>query len=978
VIAAVAAGGVIVLGAVSTTRGQTPEDITETATDRSSNAAANTADVERVIVTGSHIPTAAEVGPNPVQQIDREYLEKSGARTAEQFLRDLPVAGPQGVPSFNGANGGTAGASSISLRGFDPSDTLVLIDGRRVAFYPVGAASTQSFVDLNSIPRAAIDSIEILKDSASSIYGADAVAGVVNIKLRHDYRGAESSIEYGNSTDKDSGQYASSLVFGAGDDQTNVCGVLNFYHRNSLFDIDRGFSNFGLSVFSSPFNLQLSREAVIAAGGTPPSDRPTFFGHAPFLSNGLAPASEYVYTNRRSSFYNFELGRGAVAESERYGGFVNAEHKVCGDQLVLYGDFFYQNVKTHDELAATPTGFFEEPNHLTIAIPPHAPGATLGGPSYAETGVPLGAFNPFNPFQQIISGGSTGRTAEFGNRLIDNETDAFFSTLGVKGDKLFDGNWGYDLSFRYSEITDNRVARFTSASRFNRILNAADPIFDPASSQFIGTTTPYNPFGDYRVPIPSNAQSIDFATVFPKDVNISKLTTLDLNIYTTELFKLPAGGIGLAFGGQFRRETLAQQPDELALSGDILGTSSKATFTDAGRKLYAFYAEASIPIFSPSFAISGFHSLEFTAAARYEELRSNGSNVLVPKVGMRWQPLDESLTIRATWGEGFHEPSLIELFGSPNQFLSSPFDPLAPETPVVIRSNPNLQPEDSRAFSAGIVYTPKLLPELTLTVDVFDIESVGRVISHPEVDAIIQRDLQNRLLPGERVNRGPEGNITSIEGAFQNGGSQKARGADFGVQYQRQTPYGTITSLTQATYLDSFQFAPVPGATEQELRGSSPGFSEEAYFKWKGDERLDWAWHNFDLVTTVHYRDGFHELLFIDRASGTKFEHWVKQTWFFDALLSYTVTFPVTVENNPVAGYSNAASKDSAAQSPRPAIADFGAPCWKRLLNGTTISVGCNNIFGQDPPRSLISNYPVFAYDPTGRFVYVSLTKKFW
>src|SRR5207253_11226777 len=120
-----------------------------------------------------------------------------------------------------------------------------------------------------------------------------------------------------------------------------------------------------------------------------------------------------------------------------------------------------------------------------------------------------------------------------------------------------------------------------------------DPIFDPNSVQFIGTTTPYNPFVDYRVQIPSNTATVNFATVHAKDIDISKLTELDLNIYTTDLFKLPAGGVGLAFGGQFRRETLEQDPDTLELEGDILGNSA-AAITHAGRKDYALYGEISV------------------------------------------------------------------------------------------------------------------------------------------------------------------------------------------------------------------------------------------------------------------------------------------------------------------------------------------------------------------------------------------------
>ncbi|HEY4283462.1 MAG TPA: TonB-dependent receptor, partial [Chthoniobacterales bacterium] len=799
-----------------------------------------TTEVERVIVTGSIIPTADEVGPNPVLTINRDIIEKSGERTAEELIRNTTVAGPNGVPSSNSGTSPTAGASSISLRGFDPSDTLTLIDGRRVAPYPLGAGNgAQTFFDLNSIPRAAIESIEILKDGASTTYGADAVAGVVNIKFRHDYRGAESYLEYGNTLDKDSGEYAASLIFGAGDDKTSVSGVLNFYHRNSIFNRDRGYSSTAdfPSPNASPLSLSLSRAAILAAGVSPgqlpppppPGRSDPLFGHAPFFTNGEAPATDYVYTRGLSVFFNFNAFSEALPDSERYGGFWNATHKICGDQLVFYADMFYQNVQTSYELAPAGTGPFQNPGHIILAIPPHAPGPTMGGPTYEDTGVPMGAFNPFNPFQQIISGSTFARLIEFGNRVINNQTEAYFSTLGLKGDKLFDGSWGYDAGFRYSETQNTSSGTLVSSSRFDRILNAVDPIFDPASAQFIGTTVPYNPFGDYRRPIATNALPVDFALIHPKSIDQSKLTALDLNIYTTSLFNLPAGGVGLAFGGQFRRETLEQGPDEATLTGDIIGTGP-GNFTKAGRKTYAFYAETRLPVLSPEFSLPGFHALEFTAAARFEEFRNNDTNVLVPKVGVRWQPLDETLTLRSTWGEGFHEPSLIEFFGSPSQGFLGPFvnDPATgtqvnPETPFIIRSNPNLQPEDSRSFTAGFVYTPKFVQSLTITVDLFDIESKGRIII-PSIPSVIDRAFAGQSLPLEKVNRDANGEIVSIELAYQNGGSQKARGVDFGIQYQIESRFGVFTWLTQATYLDSFQFAEVPTDTEVELRsGVLPG-----------------------------------------------------------------------------------------------------------------------------------------------------------
>src|SRR5439155_7526656 len=143
---------------------------------------------------------------------------------------------------------------------------------------------------------------------------------------------------------------------------------------------------------------------------------------------------------------------------------------------------------------------------------------------------------------------------EFGNRLFDNETDAWLSTIGIRGDKLFNGTWGYDAAFRYSQLKNTVTGTQVSASRFNRILNQADPIFQPGG--VLAGEPAFNPFGDYRAPIASNEATVEFARVHPKDEDTSKLWTLDATVYTTALFNLPAGGVGLAFGRQFRRESL--------------------------------------------------------------------------------------------------------------------------------------------------------------------------------------------------------------------------------------------------------------------------------------------------------------------------------------------------------------------------------------------------------------------------------------
>ena len=291
--------------------------------------------------------------------------------------------------------------------------------------------------------------------------------------------------------------------------------------------------------------------------------------------------------------------------------------------------------------------------------------------------------------------------------------------------------------------------------------------------------------------------------------------TADFTLYTTSLFALPAGGVGFAVGGQFRWEDIHQDPDQLNIEGDIAGNVGNATVTDAGRKSFGIYGEATIPIFSTLNSIAGFHALELTGSARFEDYLNNNTNILVPKVGLRWQPWDETLTVRSTWGEGFREPSLFELRVSPQSFFQALTDPLTgnfdSETPVLLKSNPALQPEDSRNFTAGIVYSPRLISGLTISVDLFDIERHD-VVRPPDATAILRREAQGKLLPGEEVLRDASGAIGEIIGLYENNGGETARGIDFGLQYRVGTPFGTFTSLTDATWLQSFRRANAAGA----------------------------------------------------------------------------------------------------------------------------------------------------------------------
>jgi iron complex outermembrane receptor protein len=979
-----------------------------------------TAEAERVIVTGSNIPTAEEVGPNPVTNLNRDYIQKTGVSDVTRLLQDNPVNNSNSIPvSNNGTSqGGPVGFSSAALRGLDPGATLILLDGRRVTRVLGG-----TFVDLNTIPLAATESIEILKSGASAVYGADAVAGVINIHLWKDFRGAQVSTYYGNIIPTDAGLFKTDVLFGVGDDKMSITGDIFYFHHNDTFNGDYANSRFPpfLSSNSSPWNLNVS-QAVAAAAGAPVvgGTNPREFTTPPSNTNGLAPTNTYISDGARVRSgilpgFNFNIFSSSYPVQERWGGYAAFNDKICGDEVQIFGDFYYDDVKQHDELAPIATGSFQTPGQPTLAIPPHSPTASGAEapdtPTHADTGVPDTAFNPFNPFNQIISGGTRARIFDFGNRLIDTENEAWLATIGVKGDKVFGSNWGYDGAFRYSQIYTIAQIQTASASRMNRIMNAADPIFDPNSSSFIGTTIPYNPFGGFEgAAIPDNNPSIAFARANIRDLTKSALTTADFHVYTTDLFEMPAGPVGFAFGADWRREQFDFNPDDENKTGDQIGVGiAKPSF--GGRKAYGIFAETQIPITSPKMGIPGLYSLEFNASGRFEEFLNNSSNVLVPRIGVRWQPFDEELTIRATWGEGFIEPSLAQLFGAPIFILSvtntAPFIPgggVEPETTQEVTANKHLQPEDSRNFSAGFVYTPKWIHNwnasstLTMSIDFWDVERTG-VVTVPSAQSLVTAFFKSggNLPPGEQVNIDPTTNTANfVKSGFENSGRQIAKGIDFSLQYQYQTTnWGTFTLSNDWTYLESFLFQLNGAAPTHEVSGRTNNDPFEGAFfgqvtigdgwlKWKGISRLTWDYNNFDLTVAGRYFDGFKEERTQKIApDNVPVEHFIHSTWFMDGQASYTLVFTQPVEQHPVAGYSKDGKEVKSGKDKEVVPQAVGMPCWKTLLNNTTYTIGCNNILGADPPKAFgtfngnSNNYPGGLYDNLGRFWYVELIKKF-
>lgn len=926
--------------------------------------------LQKFVVTGSNIPrtlASADAGTFPLVSVGRAQIDATGLTNTAQLLQTLTVSNQGAIPISNNATGFTSSASAVSIHGLGPEATLVLINGHRVANFPIGAGGTTAFVDLNTIPLGVVDRIDILKDGASAEYGADAVAGVVNVILRKGYDGSEVYLDYQNTFKKDSSQFTANLLSGVSTDKGSILVSFNYQSRASIAQRDRAYSAVPafLSSNSSPINLQISGAAYAEALGLPAGSLPTGVTKSVFYATpgpltpdglpttssnqGLTPPGQYVYSTGRSSVYNYNQDAWSHPSWDRWGAIFNGERRVFSnnDKVKAYFDGEYQYNMTENQLAPGATGSFTTPGQTELVIPARTANPLPMADGRLRAAAP-GAFNPFNPFNTDIAGGSRFRLKEFGNRILHDTTDSFMATAGLKAESIAD-KFDFDAGFRFSQVVFRSEDTQVSSSRFNRILNAADPIFDPTNSLYVGTTAPYNPFGYYPNVIANNQKLVDFARVHIHDVDTSRLGNAFASVSTANLFSLPAGDVGAAAGLDYRVESLSQSPDALSHSGDIIG-SSPAAITDHHRKVFGVYAETELPLIASKQNIPGVYDLSLNVAGRYEDFLSTKQTTTVPKVGILYHPFDQTLTLRASASKGFLEPSLYQLYAGPVASLLGLTDPRTgvdiPEVPTTTAGNRQLKPENTKSYNLGFVWAPKTwhLKGLTANVDFWRVDRDGT--ASVDIQNVLDRHFGTAAggaQPGESVILGPDNAIEQVNATFINAGETIAYGTDMGLSYTLKTGgMGTFDFGTAATYTWSFKQAFVPGAPMlQQIDQTTDGEGQDAFLRWKGTAQANWSLGGYKANITGHYINGFHDfdLNGDDRRVGSSI------TW--DVQLSYTVK------------------------------EEFGA-----YLKDTTVTVGAFNVLDRNPPLSQFfgnnpNNYPGFIYTAEGRMWYVSLDKKF-
>src|SRR5438552_3177433 len=812
--------------------------------------AGGTAEVERVIVTGSNIPTAEETGPNPVDTYRPQDLDKLGIKTAQDLQNFLPQEAGGNV-NLNIGNGGD-GSIQLNLRGILPKETLVLIDGKRVANGSLGAAGTSGGVDINLIPFPMIDHIDILKDGASAVYGADAVAGVVNFFLVHKFRGLEIGGTYGNSNlggSNEMSEWEAWLKAGTGDDKTDIVVIADFWERTGgLFSRDRDISsngNFrrfgGFDNRSGTFpgrvqGFRLLPGMFFGPGGTPlpgvntpiahsatgPGTSPFYTtpGSVPGIQNSVFGDGDYVA-------YNFAAITANLPPADRQTFYGSFTRDLCDKYLTVFADFKYTRSFFDTFLAAVP--FTPDPFHVS--------GDGDLGRNFSPSGISVPIQNPFNPFTvanatlningvpvPMYTGVRFRGISDTGPR---HEQYTFWDSLydvGLKGEMGEFGDyfkyWNWELGFRYAR-NDGQDISIGEVSQPG--LRAALLDTNPA--------TAFNPFQGLLA-VNSNAAR---NRVY---VNLHNTGSFELPLWYAkidgDLFNLPAGPVGFAIGADYHGERWTRTPDSLNTTFQTIGSVDREG-ARVNRDVKSGDEEVRVPVTSPTWNFPGSHSLQIDFAEREEWYRQNTSATSVtasahttyqpqsPKVSVRWEPLDPkwigARTLRGSYTEAFHEPTVQELPPAGLQSCPIAHDPVSsqpdPHVHHRLTGNPFLHPEVAYEYSYGAIYSPKWLKGLTLSADWWHID-MRDIVSALGAQFIISHNLPGLVTRGASTIPGTLGPVIFVLDPSQNLAGAIFEGLDYEAIYILESSmfgagdFGRLTATVNGTWLARAELQTMP------------------------------------------------------------------------------------------------------------------------------------------------------------------------
>jgi outer membrane receptor protein involved in Fe transport len=713
-------------------------------------------DLPPIAVTGYHLRRMDIEGPAPVAVYNRQDLLRAGINTLEEFARLLPMNWLEPTLHFR-----TVGAAGFDLRGIGIDTTLTLVNGLRIAPY---AQSAENYIDVNAIPVSAIERIEILKDGASAVYGADAIAGVVNIILRQGFEGLEVNAGFGRSQRGDGEATQADFVMGRDIGRGSILFTFSYYDRAAQPMAGRDWSG---DADWSPIGGPNRRHGF----GSPP----TLFRYDTLsFEHDPACGSDPLVSSVRPSpaggtvcGFNFPQYQDQFPSLERIGATLSGRYQISPG-LSAFGDALYSD---------------------TRSLGRQAPQGIAGsGLVQTWTGAPLvPAGHPGNPFG--VEGELLSRLLGEGARLHQNEATAWRIVAGLEGTR---GDWAWRLSGSGSqnEVTKT-FGNLVFRSRYQQALLGAG---GPQGDQW------YNPFG-YR---PENEPDlVNWLTTDAVQRDRSVERSVDL-LFTRPLGMLGGGPVGVAIGLQYRQQELDQWADDPLLSGD-LGYSHEPVTAD--RDIAAAYLEFDLPL---------LERLEAQLALRYEDYSDFGSTTH-PKVALRWQPLAE-LMLRASWSTSFKPPSFYEMYQPVQQDTSwyrdvercertgLPEDCRTRSYPAQWGGNPDLEPEEGESWFTGLLWTPEGLSGFELQLDFWRFRHEERI---EWLDAQLVLDAKGDfgIIRAPAEADGTPGRIVQINEARINADTLLTSGFDTTLRYALQTAGAGGFRLSMAhTYVDRWEF----------------------------------------------------------------------------------------------------------------------------------------------------------------------------
>ncbi|MEL7185036.1 MAG: TonB-dependent receptor [Pseudomonadota bacterium] len=900
--------------------------------------------LEEVVVTGSRIRRSDADSISPITVLTEEDLAVSGNLTLENFIQDMPAV--NGGDFGAGVNNGNPGIASVSLRGLGPNRTLALVNGKRFA-----SASVNGFVDLNMIPTAIVERVEVLRDGASTVYGSDAIAGVVNIITKKNYEGVDVQFGYDITDESDGEMINGSAVFGTTFDRGNFVLGVQVNKREEIRQGDRAFS-------ACPF---FDDGTQLICGGSPTTTPAQFTPLGPDSAIGGhvldADGTTVRPFNAASDAFNFAALSYLTTPQDVFSAYAAANYE-------LFEAPFLGAVNANLEM-----NFSNRESDQLLA-----PVGTFGGwiTSQEHPDNPFGdalcASNPLCTAPQDVA--TSRRLTESGGRRFTQDVNAWRIGTGLDGQ--FENGWTWDLNYTLAKWEDSQ----RDEGRPNRpnIEAMMDPTLCAAATN--GCPGVYNPF----ISDSMTAAQVAYGFVGVNTKEESTLNVFQLN-FTGDFggVELPGGEIGWAFGYENRRESASSNPDGGAAIGAIAFTPGNVT----GGKYTVdeVYGEVALPLLSGA-PMAELLTLE--ASARWTDVDFLNDSDTVYKVAVEWAPIND-IRIRGTFSEGFRAPNISELFLGQQQSAESYTDPcrnygtsgtdantvancqadgLAPnfnlatfQATTLQGGNPMLTPETSESLTFGVVVTPSFAEGLTVSIDYFDIEITDAVGTAPTSEVIsacyASANFSDPLcalivgpaFPGVDETPSPaapsrRNSNLQISGVLQtnaNLATYQTSGIDFAFDYGMETRAGLVDLSLYGTFLDEYDYLPFTGGELIQLSGffgGDPAFGNPATFA---------EWQINAGVTLTR-----------DDWGGNLTARYMSETDDIDAAPANLSNVADAITYWDVQGYYN--------------------------YNDMTFTVGVRNLLDEEPPYVTAyddMNTLQFSYDTQGRYIYARASIEF-